>query len=170
MSAVDVAAALQLAAAESALGHGAVERGELLVVERDVEARRVAGDEAVGRAEEPPQRLPGDLRLEVPQGGVERSDAAERRPGVTGLEDPGEHAVVEGRDGARILSVDRREDAVDALVRTGGDPGDAFVGVDDHDRNLGDAGVDESIDVADGTTPVVIAAQQAVARDLHHRP
>ena len=59
---------------------------------------------------------------------------------------------------------------IDALMGTGGNPTNPFVGVDDHDRNFGDSRVDEPIDVADGAAPIVVAAQQAVARDLHHRP
>ena len=89
---------------------------------------------------------------------------------MAGLEDAGEHAVVQGRDGARILAVDGGEEAVDILDRTGAVAGDAGVGLDRDDRRLGDAGRDESVDVPDWTPPVVEAAEAAVSRDLHHHP
>ena len=149
----DIPAALQLAAGEAAFGHARVERRERVVVEGDVEAGCVAGDESVGAAEQAPERLAGVLGLDVPERHVEGAEPAEGRAAVTGLEDAREHAVVEGGDGARILALDRGEEAVDVLDRSGAVAGDAGVGLDRDDRRLGDAGGDVSVDVADRVAP-----------------
>ena len=162
---------LSLPLAESALGHVPVERGELLVIERDVETRGVAGDEAIGAAEEAPERLSRDLRFDVPERGVERSDAAERRPAVAGLENSREHPVVERGDCARVLALDRRKEQIDAGVGTGRDARSTPSSVSR--MTIGTSVIpcaNESVDVADRATPVVEAAEAAVASDLHHRP
>ena len=89
---------------------------------------------------------------------------------MTGLEDAGEHPVVQGGDGARVLALDGREESLDVMVRAGRDSSDALVGFENDDRHLGDTGLDESVDITDGTSPIVEAAKAAVPGDLHHRP
>ena len=74
---VDVEAALQLRRPQAALGVSLVGRGELLVGQGDVQTRGVRRHSAVPTAEQPPQRLTGRLRLDVPQRRVERTDGPE---------------------------------------------------------------------------------------------
>ena len=111
---------------------------------------------------------PASFRLEVPERHVERADAAEGRAGVTGLEDAREHPVVERVTGARVFAFDGGEEPVDVVVRARADARSMPSSVSsDDDRHLGDARVDEPVDVADGSPPVVEGPQTAVAGDLH---
>ena len=115
---LDVEAALELGRPQSALGVGLVDRDEFVVGQADVQAGGVRGDRAVTSAEQPPQRFPGRLRLDVPQGGVERADGAEDGARVAGLEGLPEHPVVQRRDAARVLALDGGEDGLQFHVRT----------------------------------------------------
>lgn len=60
---------------------------------------------------------------------------AEHRARVTGLERLTQHTVVEGRDAARVLTVDGGEDRLGARVRPETDARDPLVGVHQDDRN-----------------------------------
>ena len=151
----DHPAALQFAGGEAPLGHRAVEAGELVVVECDVQSRGVARDEAVAAAEQAPERFAGELGLDVPEGGVESSDATVGGATVTV---------------PLLLALDGREESLEVMVRAGRDSSDALVGFENDDRHLGDTGLDESVDITDGTSPIVEAAKAAVPGDLHHRP
>jgi hypothetical protein len=164
---LEAAAALELRRRESAFGEAPVEGSQFVIGERDVERGGIAGHETVGRAEQAPQRLACDLRFQVPQRRVERSDAAERPACVRGLEHPSEHRVVERRDRPRILSLEGGEEPFEVGVRSHADALDALVGFQDDDRHIGDTRCDEPVDVAHGTTPVVHGAEGAVPRDLH---
>ena len=135
--AFDVEAALELGRSQPRSAYALVGGDEFVVVEADVEPGRVGGDDAVAAAEQAPQRLAGGLGLDVPQRGVEGADGAEDRAGVAGLERLPQHPVVEGRDAARVLAVDRGEDRVELDVRPEADAGDALVGLDEDDRHLG---------------------------------
>ena len=157
---IQIATALELSAGEASVTHRAVPGRELVVVEGDVEAGGVPADEAVARAEQPPQRLAGELGLQVPERRVERADAPERRARVPRLEHAREHAVVEGGHGSRVLALDRREEPVDVLVRPHADAFDALVGLEDDDRDLADARIGEPVHVSDGPAPVVERPQQ----------
>ncbi len=107
---LDVEAALELGGAQP-VGRVLLVYGyQMLVVETDVEPGGVRGDDPLPAAEEPPQRLTGQGGLDVPQGRVQRTDGAEHRSGVAGLEGVPQHPVVERGDGARILPLDRGEE------------------------------------------------------------
>ena len=124
----DVEAALEFHRLQAALRELLVQPGQFLVRQRPVQARRVRRYDVVAGTEEPPQRLLGRLGLEVPQRHVERADGTEDRAGVTALEYPGEHPVVQRDHRARILAVQGGEERVHALVRTQTDPFEADVG------------------------------------------
>ena len=88
---------------------------------------------------------------------------------MAGLEDVVEHSVVEGRDGARVLAVDRGEDAVHLVVRPEPDALEADVGLEDEYGHLGTVVRHHSVDVTDDATPVVVGRQASVSGDLHFR-
>src|SRR5690606_3528843 len=138
---IQITTALELSAGEASLAHRAIPARELVVVEGDVESRRVPADETVACAEQPPQRFAGELGLEVPERCVESADSPEGRTRVPRLEHAGEHAVVERGHGPRVLAFDGREEPIDVLVRPHTNAFDALVGLEDDDRDLTDAGI-----------------------------
>ncbi|CAM5675699.1 hypothetical protein STENM36S_09322 [Streptomyces tendae] len=165
-----VEAALELGAGEAACGPAGVQLDQLLLVQRDVEAGRVTGHVSVGGAEGAPQRLAGHLRLEVPQRHVEGADGAEGGAGVTALEGVGQHPVVERGDGAWVLPVEGGEDPPGLAVCAEAHSGEPAVGLDQQDRDLGDALGDEAVRVPDGTPPVVRRGQAPESGDLQLLP
>ncbi|MDI5943488.1 hypothetical protein QLR68_36285, partial [Micromonospora sp. DH15] len=60
-------------------GVALVRRDQFVVAEPDVQTGRVGGDPPVASAQQPPERLPGRLRRDDPQGGVERADGPVHR-------------------------------------------------------------------------------------------
>src|SRR5690606_14669831 len=72
--------------------------------------------------------------------------------------------------GARVLPLNGGEEPFNVVVRTDADALNAFVGLENDNRNLTDARIDEPVHVSNGPAPVVVRAQQAVARDFHVSP
>ena len=152
---------------DTLFGHTSVKSEDCVIVKAEVDARCVGFSPSFASAECLPERFVGDLGFEVPESGVDGVDGGVHLALVSAFEDEVDHPLPETDDGAWVLAFDEVEESSDGLISSGGDSGDAFVGLDPKDGAAGDVLSDHAVGIADRAVHLHLVLFYAVSSDFH---
>ena len=161
---------LELAGAHPGRRHAPVVCRQLGIAERHVQTAGIGPHARLAGAQQPPQRLPGQLALQVPQRHVQAAHGSAGNPHRTGLEQGVVHALPQPAHGARIGADQQLGETVDGgarVRRRQADAGSIRVAVYGNDETGVPAPPLRKVGIADGAVQTDAKRTRGNCADFH---